>query len=262
MSEIVEPYIENLYLKKNINGGGLSHIKFMFININNVNYNYLIGETSKNVYIFENNPKTINLQQDISSKLKRKVDDDIEFNTNDNVVITSNNFLSHGSSNIVYRIKNIKTDEKFLLKITCDYQDDNHNLEFKNKYLEDRNKYKHYIPEIYAFGNIINEENPINIIIHYHIVKEYYIDFDVLTLHDRFIYLMELTKLLKNIQNSKAYVRDLKIQNVGFDDDYHPILIDYDKTTIEYYELSQKFEGHTFYPCYAVEDHLFNKKKY
>ena len=264
---IMDPQIENLLLKTDNSGGGCN-ISYIFENINNSKFRYLKGEISNDIYIFEDNPKKMatksreqinNTTNDKNLKHKSNINYEETKSINENIgkykfqsveIIT--NYLAYGGSNVVFRIKNTTTQEKFLLKIRCDKLDENYNPMLKNKYREDKATYGSCIPNIYKIGYIKNDEIKNNLTFYYHITKEYNTNFENMSSWVKLKFFIELTKKLKVIQNNLAYVRDLKIDNVAYDLDCEPVFIDYDFKTIEYYKEKKNFKGHTYFPYYAV----------
>jgi len=179
-----------------------------------------------------------NIFNDIIEKINLNIDN-IAIIANDNIkfnFIYNQNYFIKGKNKIVYNIKYNNTN--LILKI---FKDNYNQSNLIDKYYSDKNllnQYSYFIPEIYFFGKIDVFNHKFN-----YIIMKKYNTFNVSNITNELnIYLssnlrkiIQLVKIIKNLpydNNKKYIIPDLKLDNIGFDDNDKIILIDYNKNSI------------------------------
>jgi serine/threonine protein kinase len=100
---------------------------------------------------------------------------------------------------------------------------------FINKHELDYKLLPTNIIEIKYYGLLTT---PSNIVLSYCIVKKYHTDISLVLNNDRYKILASLVNALKTLEEHDYIHADLKSDNIGFDDSYNCIFIDYDVETI------------------------------
>jgi len=185
--------------------------------------------------------KPIDMINDINNKkfkCLKSIDNSITFEYDDTYNIQNTNestYLGKGSYTGVFAIKQIteslqlprnnNINETLILRIT----EEPFNL---NKYLSDNNIINN-IPYAYYYGKItINNITSYN----YLITKKYNIFTDenikILSIQNKKLILYDLVSCLSILEQHKYIINDLKTANIGYDENFRVILIDYDEITI------------------------------
>ena len=210
-------------LKKNVNQGG-GNSQELFDDINSVDNNDYIESTDGRIkYIFKNN-------QNKHKKI---------------------HYFDKGISSIVFTIEKENDPQKYVLKISKD--------EFpKDKYISDSNIsqiIQKSLPTIISYGKLLyktvkqllpNSDQALNKLYsgpnshdnfnacYYYISPEYKDHKFLIAMSDeqKYDFTIKLLQLLENVGDKKYFIDDLKIINIGTDDNSNIILIDYDKEMI------------------------------
>ena len=117
------------------------------------------------------------------------------------------------------------------------------------------------IPEIYSSGYIYEkidgENNPMNTMINndrigfpYIITKYYNTNFNILGIEQLKKIIYDLINILVFLKHNNYFLYDLKIENIGYDENYNIIIIDYDINTIKKQNTDKIFYG-SFRPYYT-----------
>lgn len=165
-------------------------------------------------------------------------------------------YYKKGSNTAVYIVKKNNIGEDLILRITI-----NPNFEI-SKYRHDINlNIKNNLPD-YLYYGIINV--PKKIKYHYSICKKYHVmndmikdDYDyttniynytiIISFNDRWIFFQNLLKLLMHLELKDYLINDFKLDNIGYDDNYNPIIIDYDQDTINKEIKTMTYQCHIIY---------------
>jgi hypothetical protein len=168
-------------------------------------------------------------------------------------------YLGKGSNTLVMSIQHVGNvheldNKKLIIRITDSEV-------FKpEKYVHDVQLVGHCIPKVYMYGKLIYNQQKIY---GYVICKKYHVlndaDIQQIRTQDKQLILNDLVKCLDKLQKAHYVLWDLKIQNIGYDDQYNCIIIDYDETTI--LEESVPPHANTYYPAYLyIKYFSFNGK--
>lgn len=158
-----------------------------------------------------------------------------EFNT------TQAYFLNHGSNSVVFIIET-KEHEYKILKISQNEFD-------VEKYLKLKNLFYDNIPNVYFYGSLFNE--------HFEEYYEYIItdiiktNFNILEFDSKYLYLKNLTKLILNFHENQYIFNDLKLSNVGYDNNFNVVIVDYENFTVFHFDDDLNNLNFTFLPHYA-----------
>jgi len=213
----------NFVLKKNVNQGG-GNSQELFDDINSVDNNDYIESTDRSIkYIFKNN----------QNKYK-------------NI-----HYFDKGISSIVFTIEKENDPQKYVLKISKDKFP-------KDKYISDSNIsqiIQESLPIIISYGELLyktveqllpNSNQVINKlysdtdsqdnfnVCYYYISPEYKDHKFLIAMpyEKKYSFTIKLLELLENVSDKKYLIDDLKIKNIGTDDKFNIILIDYDQGMI------------------------------
>ena len=195
------------------------------------------------------------------------------YDTVKNKQITSKStYLGKGSHFAVFAIKNIYDDKHLILKV---YDNVEWNMEdFVNQHIDNKKLFKHFIPDILYYGNIgrlTKNGNMTNFdkIDSYIISATYNTNLNLLSFDNKKNVLNSLITSLILCKSYNYYVYDLKYVNIGYDDKYNCVIIDYDANTIiQYLKHNGKYindfdlYGGTFTPYYAMIVYILKHHKY
>jgi hypothetical protein len=202
-----------------------NHIVNVLNFINNCNNPNLIDD-GENTYTFSNkNIKSHHYKNNIKSS-----------------------YLNYGSNSVVFVI-NYYNSEK-ILKIS--------NTSFDiEKYKKDKNLYPINIPSVYMYGFIYNDmcED------YYDYIITDYVEtlFNNLTFDDRYKYIVNLLNLIITIHKDNHIINDLKLSNLGFDNQLNVIIIDYEQYTIHSYYDEIRDINFTYLPYYFFKHYELKK---
>lgn len=161
-------------------------------------------------------------------------------------------FLSRGSNATVFSIIDKTCNFKnCILKLTNEPSDEF--LECIEKFINDKHTHTNNIMDIYLWGMLHNNIN--DHIANYMIVKEYLMftseNINTLTLEHRLNMIYDFTLFLTKLSQKNIYLRDLKIQNIGFDatnNNHKIVIIDYDNlTTLNDYDVKTLIKSESKY---------------
>ena len=173
--------------------------------------------------------------------------------------IYNSNYLGKGANTSVFAIKQIKPiedDKLYVIRIFEDTISSVKQLIEKN-YIRDKNNFIKAIPNMYCYGEILNIDGKQ---IHseynnlcYVITELYNTNFDSLNFSHKIKIFINLLELLDDAYNKKYFFWDLKFENIGYDDDYNCIMIDYDDRCVIQFPVDNPFYyGGTYVAVYIT----------
>ena len=216
--------------------------------MNNVKYDYLQNTKDEILYIFDDSNREKLMMGDM--KISK--------------------FMDAGANTIVFSIMS-RDRKQFVLKVQ---KFDRSRIEeyitlFQTNYKRDYTVLlRNNCPNIYSCGLLIRpmEEEDTNYCLFYTIMEKYdtimtYLKYNrQLTFFQSFNVLKSLTSRLKVLHKNNYYLRDLKMDNLGYSNTFDPIFIDYDPYVCQKYQGTENdlpcdtiFLGNTYYPYYIME---------
>lgn len=238
----------DLEIRKELLEGGANILQLLAY-VNNENYKYLQNGNIR----FEFADKTINNKKIID----RIINNGKRSRDNEGYVETEiTHYYASGNHQAVFIIKDLNTNENYVFKIRDMSMFDKNQLKrfleiSKNKYLKDIEYVKANIPILYYYGRIFKDGDTKNCI--YNITKIYQTNFNVLDFNQKYIFFKKLLEALIHLQKYGFYLKDLKLENLGYDSGLNPIFIDYDLKTISNIE-TDTILGETFFPFYIMNE--------
>lgn len=151
--------------------------------------------------------------------------------------------ISTGSATAVIGLKDISENKTYkntnlVMRISSILELE----DFMRGWRIDKMNYPKNIIDIYSYGEIFGLSNDNK---SYYVMTKFYNTFTNDNLRDmttkrRLNFVTQLLNLIEMVNSNGKYIRDLKLQNIGYDDDDNIILIDYEENTIidpsEYYD--------------------------
>jgi hypothetical protein len=232
--DIINPSFIDLLLEENLEGGNPETILEKISNIKNKYLKQKTFSTNKLVFQFLNDYN------------KKKLD--------------NSKYLGKGANTVVCAIKQIKpieTDKIYIIRIFQDTVSSTKKL-IDNNYKIDKLNFKTAIPNIYCYGKILDiYGNDININgstqICYVITDLYKTDFNNLRFCNKIKVFVNLLKLLNEAYHKKLFFWDLKLDNIGYDDKFNCIMVDYDAKCILKFPVNNPiWYGGTYYAVYIT----------
>lgn len=148
---------------------------------------------------------------------------------NKNTDIGNSTYLGKGGSTAVFAILN-KSNCQFILRIE-EQKTTNDLNKFIEQWKEDKILFPQNIIEIYAYGVAMVNNIPIGT----YTITDKYNDFDKLlnlNLSQKNIFTANMLKFLVALNEHNIYYRDFKLPNIGFDEKFNFIVLDYDNITL------------------------------
>jgi len=184
--------------------------------------------------IFSGGYSSIVINEICNTTNSKIISDDgtVEFIFNDakNISLEENkcNYFKAGSFTAVYVVRKPNDNVDLILRITTIEE----NILFDIKTYNDNIKIgiKNNLPDYLYCGILTVNNKKYN----YSIVKTYKVisDFVYETLANRKLFFKKLLELLAMLENKNYFINDFKPDNIGYDDTFNPIIIDYDAKTI------------------------------
>jgi hypothetical protein len=222
----------------NMNGGNGVHPNRILRTMNNLTYKYVIGkDANQNEYVFYFN--------------------------DDNTKTFKNNskYLGAGDNTAVFVIECKKPDDfqkNIVLRVSGREYD---NKKFIIKYNNDVSVVDQALPKILFYGELKDHlGNSFEPSYKHTIMLKYMTNFDILSAHNKLLILKSLLHTLIKLDEAGYFLFDLKLDNIGYDNEYNCILIDYDMDTLvkykkgahEYIPDDLKYVG-TYIPLYVMK---------
>ena len=175
--------------------------------------------------------------------------------SNSTKVLNNCNYYNKGTYTAVYVIKNAidtpympEKNNYLIIRIT---EEDS----FKPvKYAKEKKKFNKYIPKYYFYGKL-NRTGLIKQ--YYYAIVHKYNDMETLLLQpidNRKLFFKNLLIMLSYFESEKYIVNDFKFHNIAYDDNFVPIIIDYEDVTIspysEYNKSPQTYQCNKRYKNY------------
>jgi len=227
MNKINPSYID-LLLKPNLTGGNLDNV---LVSISNIKNKYLEEKSNK------------------SDKLTFQFID--EYNTQKE---KNSNYLGKGVNTVVCAIKQIKDNNIYVIRI---FERDLHSVQkiINHNYKNDKNNFDKAIPNIYCYGRLLNDHdtNPTKVELCYMIVDLYHTNFNKLNFCKKIKIFVNLLELLKKAHEKNYFFWELKFDNIGYDNDYNCVMIDYDDHCVKSFPVSDPYwYGGTYHAVYIM----------
>lgn len=195
---------------------------------------------------------------------------------NSNYIFPNKKYYAKGGLTAIFTVKEVNTnkDEKdiHILRVSDDFNEKETNYFLERDHITNKKEFGSLIPDIYYYGSLY-KPSPIDLELEkvgeYQIVRKYH-DEDyiqrTLSINAKFELFKKLVDALITI-NDKGYVwRDLKMPNIGMDNNNNPIVLDYDPVTILSKEdklLKGSLDWYatgTYPPYYILYDYVNNKE--
>jgi hypothetical protein len=198
--------------------------------------------------------KNLALIKNLSFQCLKSLDETVMFKYDQTIntkILNGSMYLGKGSNTTVISVTQQKglvhlNGQSFVIRIT------EPTTQFNNlKYTSDKQLLGHHIPDAYYYGKLHCLENKV---LNYVVVKKYNV-FDSQTIsnmriHEKRNILYDLINCLTIIQDNNYVLWDLKIDNIGFDNNFKCILIDYSDDTIMKIDNKFYLASNTYYPSY------------
>jgi len=231
----LNPPIIDLLLNENLVGGDPDTVLLKLTNITN---------------------KYLKEKSDKSDKLVFQFVD--EYNTQKK---HGSKYLGKGANTVVCAIKKNKPigeDKIYIIRIFESNIETTTNF-INNNYKRDKINFTNAIPNIYCFGKILDKtgnniySDSMGSYLCYTITDLYNTSFDKLKFYNKIKIFVNLLQLLNDAQQKKYFFWDLKYDNIGYDDNYNCIMIDYDERCVIEFPVGNPFwYGGTYYAVYIT----------
>jgi hypothetical protein len=196
--------------------------------VNNTVNKYMFSTDAKTILNFENNPK---ISKDKKSNYLGKGTFTAVFGVSD--VSNDGNI----KTNLIMRMtdpRQVGTDGNYKLDENGDHIEINMD-EYIDKWKSDRKILKDKLLDMYMYGDVIDADG--FVVAHYTLTKQYY-DYEALrklSFTDKIKLIGELIQIIANLQKCGYAYRDLKISNIGYEQDANGnkklIVLDHDLIT-------------------------------
>jgi hypothetical protein len=166
-------------------------------------------------------------------------------------------YLGKGTVTLVCAIKKVKPvadDTKYVIRFTEGYPTEINDL-IKNNYIYDKPLFEIAIPDIFCYGTIVKKDGQrvTHEGVNYVISKYYNTNFDVLTFEQTNKIFFNLLNLMDIARVNNLFFWDLKLANIGYDENFNCIMIDYDTRTVVRYPIDDiYYYGGTFKSVYIT----------
>lgn len=165
------------------------------------------------------------------------------------------NFYNRGAMTAIYLVnKKDNLLEHLILRVTKIP-----NLDLQ-KYNEDKGlDIIENLPDYLYYGKLFFENDKREqLTYHYSIVKKYRVIENLVKepFETKKIFFEKLLKLLVNLEGKDYLINDLKPENIGYDKDFNPIIIDYDEGTV-----SKNIKGAQMFWCYHKFPQIYSGVK-
>lgn len=219
-----------------------NNLEFDYIDITNQNIvkdielvdNDLTGGNTRESSILLNNINNIN------KKLKFVDEDKYYTFTNRNVLSGNINYLNNGAYSVIFEIED-ENNNKFILKCFYEnYQNDEIYTNLLESYLKYKNNdyTKNNLLNIYNIGNLYDDNQ---VICQYLITDIYKNEEDIkeLSFENKFNLFVQIYDFINLMRINNILYRDVKLKNVGMDNNNNFIILDFDKYTLIDYNKAQ-----------------------
>jgi hypothetical protein len=257
-----------------------------FINLNLQNIDLVLTECDivggEPIFPLDDIENTLNEMHNTRYRcLKNKSNDEfLYYFDNHNNKKDKNNitkYMDAGGNTIVFSITDISGGhQQYVLKVQKFFKnkiEEYLDLFLKNYKRDYTELLTNNCPNIYMYGLLsVDDEKETDFCLFYTVMEKYETSISyynkrdkVLTFEQSFNILLEITNRLCKLHSKNYYLRDLKMDNIGFSKNFTPIFIDYDPYICQKYQKDETyppcdtiFIGNTYYPYYVMECFITN----